>query len=344
VADAIVAVRPQGLEALDVQRDIQAIFGGETGHWLVVVSDVDPEVARERTDRITEALSERPENLAVLDSPSMLVPAAATQRARLAAREALGPLRSRLEEALTDTGFAPDRFTEALNALDAKPSLVTVEELRADRQSQLLLRRYLGRDGPQTVVVTYVVPKRGRERAVEAIVAASDPRAAITGYGRLDQSLRRTLAEELPRVGAVAAVLVLLSLAFALRRARDVVVAGLVVGAEIALVLALLGATDIPLHIYDALVLPVLLGITVDEVMFLLFRARRASIEETLEREGPPVATTALTTAAGFAGLLICDFDGLRHLGAVGALGSAGGLVMALLLVPATLRLASRAG
>jgi hypothetical protein len=36
---------------------------------------------------------------------------------------------------------------------------------------------------------------------------------------------------------------------------------------------------------------------------------------------------------------MICDFDGLRHLGMVGALGSIMGLVMALVIVPAGLRL-----
>lgn len=176
---------------------------------------------------------------------------------------------------------------------------------------------------------------------------ALDPEALLTGYGRLESSLRATLGRDLPRVGVVAAVLVMLALGLALRRARDVVLAMLVVVAELGAVLLLIRVLDVPLHAYDALVLPVLLGITVDEGMFLLYRARRAAksgapdgvIRETLEREGPPVATTALTTAAGFAGLIACDFDGLRHLGMVGALGSLVGLVVAVVVVPAGLRL-----
>ena len=128
-----------------------------------------------------------------------------------------------------------------------------------------------------------------------------------------------------------------------MRRLRDVILAALVVIAEIGAVLALIRLLEVPLHAYDALVLPVLLGITVDEGMFLLYRARDAAgddiIAETLRLEGPPVATTALTTAAGFGGLVLCDFDGLRHLGMVGALGSLVGLLVALVIVPAGLRL-----
>jgi predicted RND superfamily exporter protein len=52
------------------------------------------------------------------------------------------------------------------------------------------------------------------------------------------------------------------------------------------------------------------------------------------------VVATALTTMAGFAALLVCRFDGLFDIGAVGSLGVLLGLVAALVLVPAGLRLA----
>ena len=91
-------------------------------------------------------------------------------------------------------------------------------------------------------------------------------------------------------------------------------------------------------HVYDALVLPVLFGVTIDESMFLLYAARDGSVEQALRTQGPLVAATALTTAAGFAALLVCRFDGLRDLGEVGTLGVLAGLVAALVVVPAALR------
>jgi predicted RND superfamily exporter protein len=106
----------------------------------------------------------------------------------------------------------------------------------------------------------------------------------------------------------------------------------------------LMRALQLRWHVFDALVLPVLIGITIDEAMFLLHAARDTKegddpIAHTLEAQGPLVASTALTTAAGFVALLACHFDGLHDLGAVGALGSVAGLLCALLLVPAGLRL-----
>ncbi|MDP8999718.1 MAG: hypothetical protein M3O46_06370, partial [Myxococcota bacterium] len=92
-------------------------------------------------------------------------------------------------------------------------------------------------------------------------------------------------------------------------------------------------------HVYDALVLPVLFGVTIDESMFLLHAARGRTIREALSSQGPLVAATALTTASGFFALVGCRFDGLRDLGEVGTLGVLAGLVAALVVVPAALRI-----
>jgi predicted RND superfamily exporter protein len=80
--------------------------------------------------------------------------------------------------------------------------------------------------------------------------------------------------------------------------------------------------------------------VTIDEAMFLLFPARDRSREAAVREQAPLVASTALTTAAGFGALLVCRFEGLFDLGCVGALGVVLGLVAALVVVPAGLTLA----
>jgi predicted RND superfamily exporter protein len=340
LADAIVAMRPAGLRPLQVQQQIYDAFGGRTGQWVVMVRGDD---AHERNDRIAEALVLHAEHIESVDTLSSMAPAPSTQRARLSERDGLRMTdrADALALALKEVGFAPDRFVSPIAAMRAPShTLVELDELRQG-DSAIMMSRYLGEDAGQRVIVSYVLPRPGHEAAVEEAIRAAEPSADITGYGRLERSLRATLAADLPRIGGVAALLVLLSLALSLRRKRDVGLAAAVVACEIGVVLWLVRVFDVPLHAYDALVLPVLLGITVDEAMFLLFRAREVgdSVRETLRHEGPPIATTALTTAAGFAGLIICDFDGLRHLGIVGAIGSLAGLVVALIIIPAGLRL-----
>lgn len=93
-------------------------------------------------------------------------------------------------------------------------------------------------------------------------------------------------------------------------------------------------------HVYDALVLPVLLGITLDEVLFLLAAAERTgSIDEAIAEQAPLGLATALTTAAGFGALVVCRFGGLVDVGKVGALGSIVGVIVSLVVIPAVYRL-----
>ncbi len=347
LAEALVAVRPGKLAPLVVQQQIFEAFGGKRGQWVVLFADPSLERARERADRVTERLGTLAGDVEAIDALTAIVPAAATQAARYDARDALDlPAKADdLKRALTETGFAAARFEPALEAMRHATRTESKLDDVANSAAAILVTRYLGEDEGLHLVAVYLRPGAavGAAARVEAEVHAVDPGAQITGYSRLESALRETLRHDLPRIGLVAAVLVGLALAASLRRPRDIAIAAAVVAASVAAVLLLIRVLAIPLHAYDALVLPVLLGITVDEVMFLLHHARATTAEDVtrdmLRREGPSIAATALTTAAGFGALAFCDFDGLRDLGYVGALGSVVGLVVALVVVPAGLRL-----
>jgi predicted RND superfamily exporter protein len=347
---SVVAIRPAGMAPLEVQSQVFAAFGGAEGQWVVLVADTEQESARTRADRLAERLAAAPELVRSVDALTTLAPAESTQRQRLEGRDSLGlPARAdELERALTETGFAASRFSAALAAFREPPhEHVSLDDVRRGGAG-ILLGRYLGEDAGEKLVALYVQPQPG-EAPAEALVALIhdvEPGALVTGYARLESALRASLVRDLPRIGGAAALLVLGVLIVSLRRPRDVALAALVVAVEIAAVLLAVRFTGVPLHAYSALVIPVLVGITVDEGVFLLHRVHEAGGEdvarEALAHEGPIVAATGLTTAAGFGALALCDFDGLRHLGIVGALGSAMGLAIALFVVPAGVRLFPR--
>jgi predicted RND superfamily exporter protein len=351
LAEAIVAIRPKKLEPLQVQQQVFEAFGGKRGQWVVLVADRDLDLARGRGDRIAERLATLSDDVESVDALSALAPAESTQRERLAARDALDmPAKAaELSRALAEAGFAVDRFEDALAAMKAPSgALVRLDDLRG-KPSTILMSRYLGFDEGEHLVGIYVRPRDapGAIGRIEAALREQDAAATLTGYTRLESSLRESLSHDIPRIAIVAGILVILALAASLRSLRDVLLAAAVVACEVAAVLLLLRVFHIPLHAYSALVIPVLLGITVDEGMFLLHRARAEGagpqlIAATLKDEGPPIAATALTTAVGFGSLAFCDFDGLRDLGLVGAIGSTVGLLVALSVVPAGLRLFSR--
>lgn len=336
MGDAIVAVRPTAVAPIRTLDDVLERFGGGGGQWVVLESDTDLGKARQRADRLLDKLSLSMKGVGELDGLARFAPTVQTQRARLDERDRLG-LPSRvpmLRAALVEEGFASDKFAPAFAWMSA-PSHVVHDVLDDQTAASGLLRaRFIGRDGPTWYVATYVRPVAGREAEVEALIHDVDPGAVVTGYARLDGALRSSLLSDFPRIGAVAAVLVLAAMATALRSRRDVGIAVATLSFEIVWVLAVIGWLGIRLHAYDVMVLPVLLGVTVDEAMFLMHRARDRGLGDSLQHEGPSVVATGTTTAAGFGALLVCRYDALADMGKVGLSGVLIGLAAALLVVP----------
>lgn len=349
-ASAIVAMRPSALEPLATQEEIFRLFGGRPGQWLVLSEDTDLEAASERADAVAEALEGlvQDETIDGFDALAPYAPADATQRARLAERDALDlpARRDALTGALVDYGFDLQTCAPALDAF-SHPSHDVAPVGGASQGALSWIRaRHLARDGDRAIAVTYVRPRGDEEvdaRALRAIRAA-DPRAIVTGYPYLEAELKLSLVRDLPRVAVIALVLVAVALRGVLGRGRDVALALLAIVAEVACVALAMRLFHVGWHVYDALVLPVLVGVTIDESTFLLTAARERAktadpVVAALRAQGPLVASTALTTSAGFAALLACRFEGLRDLGAVGTLGALLGLGAALIVVPAGLRL-----
>jgi predicted RND superfamily exporter protein len=346
---AVVALRPHDLAPLAVQDEIYSLFGGERGQWVVLAIDADPERAVERGDHIAETLDRLQAEgaIASYDALTSFAPSPEIQRERLRARDALDlPSRApALTAALQANGFDVEACAPAIDAF-RHPSAKIAPLVDSSGEIGWIVSRHRAVDSGGTLVALYVRPRETEaadKRALDAI-AAADPGAIVTGYTHLEVALKKTLAHDLPLVALCALVLVALTLRAALGRAGEVVLAILTVVVELGIVAMLMRVMHLRWHVYDALVLPVLIGITIDEAMFLLHAARETKggddpIAHTLEAQGPLVASTALTTAAGFVALLACHFDGLYDLGAVGALGSVAGLLCALLLVPAGLRL-----
>jgi uncharacterized protein len=383
-AGALVALRPRGLAPLVAQEHVYALFGGEPGQWIVLTSDPDEEVARARADRVAEALEPLRTDRTIegFDALATFAPSEATQRARLASRDALDlpSRRGALESALREGGFDVGACAAALDAFARPSPLVRGSgkgrasgtasapasasapapapapasapapapapapspdaDAEADPALAWLSGRHVAHDRGGALVATYVRP--GSDAAAEAraraAILAADPAAVITGFGSIDRALRDALGRDLVLVGAVALGVVAVAMRLALRSARHALVALATLACEMAAVGLAMRLLSVRWHVYDALVLPVLFGVTIDESMFLLHAARDRTMSEALRVQGPLVAATALTTAAGFLALVGCQFDGLRDLGIVGTLGVLAGLLAALVVVPAALR------
>jgi predicted RND superfamily exporter protein len=342
---ALVALRPRTLEPLVVQERVYTLFGGQPGQWIVLSTDTDEERARTRADAIAEALEPLAKARAIdgYDSLSTFLPSEGTRRARLAVRDGLDlpSRRADFESALRESGFDLDACAGALDAF-ARPSAGAPRPSGALGSTlSWLTERHVAKDALGTIVATYVRPMRTPpdDARARAAILAADPAAVITGFEAIDAALREVLGRDLVIVGAVALLLVTLAMRLVLRSGRRAFVALAALACEVAVVGVAMKVLGVHWHVYDALVLPVLFGVTIDESMFLLHAARESTMRAALHTQGPLVTATALTTAAGFFALVFCRFDGLRDLGAVGAVGVVAGLLSSLVVVPAALRI-----
>lgn len=348
VAHGVVALDAKTIPAMAVYDAVYAAFGGTRGQLLVVSTDADPNRARARADAVAEAAELLANDGLVegFDALGQVAPSPAAQKARLAERDRLNlPMRKvLLERALSEEGFSVGAFAPALEAFEHPSTEITDVLASNDPSADWIKRRHVATDDKGTLVVTFVRTTHDPERDEQArtVLRAADPEAILTGFADLERGLQESLARDLPRILLAATGMVLFVLAFALRSIARVALAVAVLGVEIAIVLVIAHRLGVRWHVYDALVLPVLLGITLDEAMFLLEASSRRSIDDALAEQAPLGAATALTTAAGFAALVSCRFGGLVDLGKMGAIGSTVGLVCALVVIPAGVRLFGR--
>ena len=135
-------------------------------------------------------------------------------------------------------------------------------------------------------------------------------------------SIYRILKDDLPRVGALALLVVLLIVVIDLRRSRFIVVAVCSLSLGMIWAAGSLAAFGVRINIVNVIALPMLLGIGIDVVVHLLHRLRSGDgIDRTMRTTGVAVLVSTVTTIAAFLSLTIADNRGLQSVGLVILIG-----------------------
>lgn len=163
-----------------------------------------------------------------------------------------------------------------------------------------------------------------------------DPRATGNPLQTYEASRQMKRSYEQAAWYALAAVLIVLYIDF--RSLRYTLLAMLPLGVGMAQMLGLLGLLNIPLNPANMIVLPLILGIGVDDGVHVVhdFRLQRGRY-----RMSPSTASavliTSLTTMVGFGSLMIASHRGLQSLGRVLTIGVSCCLFASLVMLPAWL-------
>jgi len=339
--------QPASMPPARVQAELERKFGERERALIVLVEDADRQKALERADAwLGEVERLRRAGLVrSYSSLSALFPAPSTQaarRTRLAAEAPGGA--ERLRATLEAAGFDVAPFDPFLRQLAQGPPPLTLDDPAA-RELGFLVRAHVHDDARGRTIATYVYPANGAEpRLVDALRAfARGPAGGVvTGAPVLEGTLLALLTHDTWRVTIASAVAVALLLALYYRRWRPWLAVMLPLALAWILFAAALGALGLPLNLYNLLAVPLVIGYGIDDHIFLVHRYEaepERGAGHALATTGRAIVLTSLSTMAGFAGLAVARFDGLRLLGLSGALAVLLCLLAAFAVLPALLTL-----
>ena len=233
-----------------------------------------------------------------------------------------------------------DRFLKAIQ----NTKMITENDIPADL-------RYMFKGNPLVpgeIFFVNAIPAIEMDDGKNAIEFAKDVATITTDHGVFHPSndaviygkILKSMLSSAPRIILLSVLVVAL---FVYLEFRRWVPTTLVMGAVILGVLWMLGIlslTGIPLTFFNIIIIPAVLGMSVDNAIHIVHRYHEmgpGSVGAVLRSSGRAALLASLTNASGFIGLLFCMHKGLYSMGILAAIGVAACLCSTLIFLPALL-------
>lgn len=249
------------------------------------------------------------------------------------------------EAAIAESAFNPEAYTEYAEFLRSLLSNVEPPDLSSlaaypDLAGALLPREAFDGDTPSTAQALTLVrlgepiqDPQVRRAVHESIQRAAAPieGATVTGLDLIASDMEQTIRDELGRLLALAAAAVAVWLALVFRRPGRLALTLIPPLFCIVTLMALMGLAGQSLNIINVIAIPLLVGIGVDDGIFLVSIAARhrreegaAALVEKLAASTHAITITSLTTAVALGSLLLTRTPAIQSLGFVLAFGMLG--------------------
>ncbi|MDA8016656.1 MAG: MMPL family transporter [Thermoanaerobaculia bacterium] len=335
------SLRPTDHPALEAERVLSGRFAVGLDTTTLVIRGDDLSQTLERADAAARVINEAVPGAEVVSPTEWLTaPGSSRQRLERLAELPFSRAADALEDALRQQNLAPTAFSDGIEALrafgrgedpgapgpDAFPSgLAELLRFREDGAwAALRLRLPDGTwpDGPPAEVL------RRLEEASPGVGTAS--------VIRLGASLKVVAGRDLEVLftAALAVVAVVVLVSFRGHPLRSLVAMTPVLLGSL-WTLGLWGALGYRIDLLGLAVIPILLGIGIDDGLHAVHGSEREGLVASIRHAGLAMTLTTLTTSIGFASLLLSSLPGLRTGGFLVAGGVAACLVATLVVLPA---------
>ncbi len=256
-----------------------------------------------------------------------------------------------LREIAEGRGDGPERKLTAedarllLDMLEAQP--FTIEDL-----PPVLLDKVRSPDGAYGIFAHPDFDAADMRKGVEFMVETAaylEPgdEGRFVGETTVYAAMFLMLQDEAPVVLGVAALLIAVLVYWQVRSVRHAAMTLLPLVLALWWLLGVMGALDIRFTLFNLPILPVVLGIGVDNGVYLtdrIFRNRTeaAALARSVQETGAAILAATTTTAIGFAAFMVADSAGVRGIGLVALVGILLAAVAATLVLPAIAGLVQR--
>ena len=340
------ALRPADHPALEAERVLSGRFAvGLDTTTLVVRGDNLSEILA-RSDAAAQVMRDAIPGAEVVSPTEWLVaPARSKERLDRLARLPFTKAANTLEAALREQNLAPAAFSEGLEALRAfgrgeDPGAPAPGDFPSGLAELLKFSDQGGDDGTVWAALRVRLPDGtwhdGPPAEVLERLEGAAPGIAMASVIRLGASLKvvagRDLRVLLTAAFGVVALVVLI--AFRGRPLRSLLAMTPVLLGSL-WTLGLWGALGHDIDLLGLAVVPILLGIGIDDGLHAVHGSEHEGLVSSIRRAGLAMTLTTLTTSIGFASLLLSSLPGLQTGGFLVAGGVVACLAATLLVLPA---------
>jgi predicted RND superfamily exporter protein len=343
-------LRPRQSEASRVQDLIVTRFGQRDSGGAVLVRRDDLDNALRAAEVIAGHLDRYRVEGVVREIQSVrgLLPSAATQQARLARYAALPRAEgvAALKQALPQHGFAVAPFQPFFDQLLApRTALVRLED-EALEPLRPVIERYVRVHDGGYFVTTYVEPAPGRsfeEIAARLTRDAGELAPVVASRVLLEAELEGVLRWELVVFLGLAIVTNVVLLWRTVGGPGLGLVLMIPAGLAVLLIFTVMAAAGIALDPVNLIVLPLVIGIGVDDAVYLYAGMRNGvAVDEAMRESGRALVMTSYTEVVGFGCLALSRSPALATMGLLAAIGLLLCLAATLVVLPAALALARK--
>jgi predicted RND superfamily exporter protein len=341
IDDSLDAMHPQPNPPLDAQRRVDELFGDAELGFPVLIEASNERELRERAHDVTVAFrSIETIDVRAVVGLGTLLPDESNIEQRLVRLRTLDIDRVEhdVDEAIEASILAPGALETAISTLDRMlrdPRVPSLDDVRA---VPALARLFLpGARSDEPMALAYVVVgEPSDDRADRTSVAAAIRQAlapikgtTLTGLPVLGDEAEQLAMSELPRLLTWATLGVVVWLGLFFRHALDVALALLPAVFTGVVLLSVWAWVGLELNIINVAAVPLLIGIGIDDGIFLVAAARdarrsadpRAALRRRFQEIRHAVITTSITTTLAFGSLAFTSTPAIRSLGWVVTIG-----------------------